>query len=121
MKALLAEAVAALAALSEGRAGDAKATAMLAITTAIQIPDLLDAGLLRPGDLDDDALAAMAVVIDAAAAFEEEEETLAEFVADLQANDLRNIAAAALPWAAAVYADMVPDSAKTEPSQSGSR
>jgi hypothetical protein len=121
MKAMLAEAVAALAALSEGRAGDAKATAQLAIATAIQIPDLLDAGLLRPGDLDDDALAAMAVVIDAAGAFEEEDETLAEFVAELEADDIKNIAAAARPWAAAVYADMVPESAKTGHSQSGPR
>lgn len=119
MKAILAEAVAALADLAHGRAGDAKATAQLAIATALQIPDLLDAGLLRPGDLDDEALAAMAVVIDAAAAFDDEEETLAEFVAELEADDLRNIAAASRPWAAAVYADMVPDSAKTDRSQSG--
>lgn len=119
MKAILAEAVAALADLAHGRAGDAKATARLAIATALQVPDLLDAGLLRPGDLDDEALAAMAVVIDAAAAFDDEEETLDEFIAELEADDLRNIAAAARPWAAAVYADMVPDSAKTGRSQSG--
>jgi hypothetical protein len=97
MKAMLAEAVAALAALSEGRAGDAKATAQLAIATA------------------------MAVVIDAAGAFEEEDETLAEFVAELEADDIKNIAAAARPWAAAVYADMVPEGAKTGHSQSGPR
>ena len=119
MKAMLAETVAALSALAEGRAGDAKSTAQLAIATALRIPDLLDAGLLRPGDLDDEALAAMAVVFDAAAAFDDEEETLAEFVAELEADDLRNIAAAARPWAAAVYADMVPDSAKTGRSQFG--
>jgi hypothetical protein len=119
MKAMFDEAVASLAALAGGAAGDTKATAERAIATALQIPDLLDAGLLRPGDLDDEALAAMAVVIDAAAAFDDEEETLAEFVAELEADDLRNIAAAARPWAAAVYADMVPEKAKTGGSQSG--
>lgn len=110
--AMLEEAVAALAALAEGRAGDAEATVTLAIVTAHQVPELLDAGLLRPGDLDDAALEAMAVVIDAAAAWDEDEESLEDFVAGLEPDDLRNIAAAARPWAAAVFADMVPEAAK---------
>ncbi|MBR0669047.1 hypothetical protein GXW71_32155 [Roseomonas hellenica] len=110
--AMLPEAVAALAALAEGRAGDAEATATLAIVTAHQVPELLDAGLLRPGDFGDAALEAMAVVIDAAAAWDEDEESLEEFVAGLEPDDLRNVAAAARPWAAAVYADMVPEAAK---------
>lgn len=110
--AMLPEAVAALAALAEGRGGDAEATVVLAIVTAHQVPELLDAGLLRPGDLDDAALEAMAVVIDAAAAWDEDEESLEEFVAGLEPDDVRNIAAAARPWAAAVFTDMVPEAAK---------
>jgi hypothetical protein len=110
--AMLADAVATLAALAAGQAGDAEATAIRAIIAAHQVPELLDAGLLRPGDLDDDALAAMAVVIDAAAAWDEDEESLEEFVAGLEPDDLRNIVGAARPWAAAVHADMVPDAAK---------
>lgn len=110
--AMLAEAVAALTVLAGGQAGDAAATVRCAIVTAHQVPELLDAGLLRPGDFDDDALNAMAVVVDAAAAWDEDEESLAEFVAGLEPDDLRDIAAAARPWAAAVLADMVPEAAK---------
>jgi hypothetical protein len=110
--AMFSEAVAALGALAAGRAGHAAATARLAIVTAHQVPELLEAGLLRPGDFDDPALEAMAVVVDAAAAWDEDEESLDEFVGSLEPDDLKSIAAASRPWAAAVLADMVPEAAK---------
>ena len=104
------EAIAALAELSthpEGGLPPADA-ASLAIVTANQVPELVDLGAFTPGDLDDEALAAMAIVVDVAAGWDDEAESLAEYVDSLDEHDLTRLSRAAPAWAQAVWTQMVP-------------
>ncbi len=105
------EAIAAIAELASGRQqarAPARETAALAIVTAHQIPELVEAGEFQPGDLDDAAMRAVATVVDIAAGWDEEEEELAEFVGGLDEDDLRDLIVATGPWARGVWETMVP-------------
>ena len=104
------EAIAALAGLTAGQAGamPPREMAALVVRTAHQIPELVEAGVFPPGDLDEAAMRAMAVVVDLAAAWEDEAEGIAEFVGGIEAGDLARLAEAAPVWARAVWEGMVP-------------
>jgi hypothetical protein len=105
------EAIAAIAELASGRRqarAPARETAALAIVAAHQIPELVEAGEFRPGDLDDAAMRAMATVVDIAAGWDEEREDLEEYVGSLQGGELRDLIAATGPWARGVWETMVP-------------
>lgn len=105
------EAISAIAELASGRqqaSAPARETAALAIVTAHQIPELVEAGEFRPGDLDDLAMRAMATVVDIAAGWDEEEEDLEEYVGTLEEAELRDLIVATGPWARGVWETMVP-------------
>jgi hypothetical protein len=104
-------AIAAIAELASGRQqarAPARETAALAIVTAHQIPELVEAGAFEPGDLDDTAMRAVATVVDIASAWDEEEEDLEDFVGGLDEDDLRDLIVATGPWARGVWETMVP-------------
>ncbi|MBW8269604.1 hypothetical protein [Caldovatus aquaticus] len=106
-----AEAIAAIAALASGRqqaTAPARETAALAIIAAHQIPELVEAGAFRPGDLDDHAMRAMATVVDIAAGWDDEAEALEAYVGSLAEDELRDLIVAAGPWARGVWETMVP-------------
>ncbi|TCZ66126.1 hypothetical protein [Roseicella aquatilis] len=104
------EAIAALAELvaDEEGATDPREVATMAIITAHQVPELVEMGAFREGDLDDEAMNAMAVVVDVAAGWDDEGESIEEFVAGLDEHELMRLQRAARSWAAAVWAQMVP-------------
>ncbi|MBX6373401.1 MAG: hypothetical protein IRZ13_04090 [Acetobacteraceae bacterium] len=105
------EAISAIAELAAGRQqarAPARETAALAIVTAHQIPELVEAGEFRPGDLDDLAMRAMATVVDIAAGWDDEEESLEEYVGSLDEDELRDLIVATGPWARGVWETMVP-------------
>ncbi|GGG43350.1 hypothetical protein GCM10010964_33450 [Caldovatus sediminis] len=105
------EAISAIAELASGRQqarAPARETAALAIVAAHQIPELVEAGEFRPGDLDDVAMRAMATVVDIAAGWDEEQEDLEEYVGSLAEDELRDLIVATGPWARGVWETMVP-------------
>jgi hypothetical protein len=105
------EAISAIAELASGRQqarAPARETAALAIVAAHQIPELVEAGEFRPGDLDDVAMRAMATVVDIAAGWDEEQEDLEEYVGSLEEDELRDLIVATGPWARGVWETMVP-------------
>ena len=104
------EAIAALAELAFGDATDVppRQHAALIIVTAHQVPELVEMGAFLEGDLDDDAMAATAVVVDIAAGWDDEDEGIGDYVAGLDAHDLERLASHARIWAAAVWEMMVP-------------
>jgi hypothetical protein len=104
------EAIATLAELTAADPDEPPTREMAArvVATAHQIPELVERGAFPPGELDDEAMRAMAVVVDIAAAWEDEAESLREFVASLDAEDLARLGAAAHLWARAVWEEMVP-------------
>lgn len=104
---MAAEAIATLADLVGDRVPPAALAARIAIT-AHQIPELVEAGAFHEGDLDDEAMAAMAIVVDIAAGWDDEAETIDDFVAELDEHDLARLGRAARLWARAVWATMVP-------------
>jgi hypothetical protein len=108
--AMLAEATATIAELTVFQAGDTplrELAARIAIT-AHQIPTLVELGAFREGDLDDEAMGAMAIVVDIAAGWDDEDESIAEFVDSLDDHDLARLAGAARLWAQGVWETMVP-------------
>lgn len=105
------EAISALAELASGRQqaqAPLRETAALVTIAAHQVPALVEAGAFRPGDLDDEAMQAMAVVVDIAAAWDPETEGIESFVGGLDEDDLMRLASASALWAKAVWDDMVP-------------
>src|SRR4051812_37003926 len=104
------EAIASLAELTlneDGRLPLPEAAA-LAVVTAHQVPELVEMGAFEPGDLDDDAMNATAVVVDIASGWDDEGESVAEYVETLDEHDLERLSRYAQAWAAAVWAQMVP-------------
>ena len=81
------EAIATLAELTAADPDEPLTREMAArvVATAHQIPELVERGAFPPGELDDEAMQAMAVVVDIAAAWEDEAESLREFIAGLDA------------------------------------
>ena len=108
------EAIAALAELVEDAEGelDLRDAAMLAIVTAHQVPELVEMGAFEEGDLDDDAMNAMAVVVDIAAGWDDADESVEEYAGELDEHDLMRLGRAARAWARAVWEQMVPLSAE---------
>jgi hypothetical protein len=104
------EAIAALAELVADEEGglEPREAAALAIVTAHQVPELVEMGAFGEGDLDDTALAAMAVVVDVAAGWDDEAESIDDHVGDLDEHDLMRLGRAARTWARAVWDQMVP-------------
>lgn len=104
------EAIAALAELVADEEGalPPREAATLAIVTAHQVPELVEMGAFNEGDLDDEAMQAMAVVVDIAAGWDDEAETIGEYVAELDEHDLMRLGRAVRPWARAVWEQMVP-------------
>ncbi|MBK1658551.1 hypothetical protein [Paracraurococcus ruber] len=104
------EAIAALAELvaDEDGALPPEELATLTILTAHQVPELVAMGAFAEGELDDAALAAMAVVVDIAAGWDDEAEAVAEYVAELDEHDILRLRRNARVWAAAVWGQMVP-------------
>jgi hypothetical protein len=104
------EAIAALAELVADEEGalPLREAATLAIVTAHQVPELVEMGAFQEGDLDDEAMNAMAVVVDIAAGWDDAGEGIGEYVESLDEHDLMRLSRAAHPWAAAVWAQMVP-------------
>src|SRR5690606_31968420 len=82
--------------------------AALAIVTAHQIPELVEAGEFQAGDLDDVAMRAMATVVDIAAGWDEEGEDLQAYAGSLDEDELRDLVVATDPWARGVWETMVP-------------
>ena len=107
---MVAEAIGTIAELTVFQAGDAPLREMATriIITAHQIPVLVAMGGFHEGDLDDDAMGAMAIVVDIAAGWDDEEETIGEFVASLDDHDLGRLIGAARLWALGVWEMMVP-------------
>ncbi|MBC4014504.1 hypothetical protein ACFQU2_23900 [Siccirubricoccus deserti] len=105
-----AEAITTIAELTVFKGGDASLREMAArITiTAHQIPVLVEMGAFREGDLDDEAMGAMAIVVDIAAGWDDEAESIEEFVDTLDDHDLARLAGAARLWAHGVWETMVP-------------
>lgn len=104
------EAIAALAELvaDEDGALPLREAATLAIITAHQVPELVEMGAFAEGDLDDEAMSAMAVVVDIAAGWDDAAEGIGDYVGSLDEHDLMRLARAVRPWAVAVWAQMVP-------------
>jgi hypothetical protein len=108
------EAIGALAGLASGRLQRGLPlceTAARVTVAAHQVPALVQAGVFRPGDLDRDALLAMAMVVEVAAAWDAEGQDVADYAASLPEPRLRCLADASRPWARAVWQGMVPLSA----------
>ena len=104
------EAIAALAELATNEDGSLplRDAATLAIVTAHQVPELVDMGAFTPGDLDDEAMNAMAIVVDIAAGWDDEAESITDYVESLDEHDLTRLSRAAPAWAQEVWAQMVP-------------
>lgn len=104
------EAITALAELTSGYAGEMalREMAALVVVTAHQVPELVERGVFPPGELDDEALRAMAVVVDIAATWDDETEGIEAFVGGLDPEDLARLAGASRIWARAVWDEMVP-------------
>jgi hypothetical protein len=104
------EAITALAELTAGFGGEValREMASLIIVTAHQVPELVEMGAFLEGDLDDEAMAAMAVVVDIAAGWDDEEEAVEDYTGELDEHDLTRLAGHARVWAAAVWETMVP-------------
>lgn len=103
------ESIAALAELvAEADALDPREAAILAIVTAHQVPELVAMGAFTEGELDDEALGAMAVVVDIAAGWDDEAEAIEEYAGELDDHDLARLGRAARTWARAVWDQMVP-------------
>lgn len=77
------------------------------ILAAHQVPELVELGAFAPGDLDDEALAAMAVVVDIAAGWDDAAEAIDDYVQALEPEELERLHRAARPWAQAVWTQMV--------------
>lgn len=104
------EAITALAELAAGYAGEAplRDMARLAVIASRQIPELVDMGVFRRGELGPDAMRAMVVVTDIAAGWDDERESIEEFVGGIENDDLARLAGAARIWARGVWETMVP-------------
>jgi hypothetical protein len=104
---MAAEAVATLREVVSGETPPA-AMAGAIIIAAHQVPELVERGVFQAGELDAEAMAAMAVVVDIAADWEDEAESIGEYVDVLDEQDLMQLARAARVWARAVLETMVP-------------
>ena len=102
------DAIAELAAGGQQRDAPPRETAALITITAHQVPELVEAGEFREGELDPDAMRAMRAVVDVAATWDDEAESIEAFVGGLTDEDLRDLLTASATWARAVWETMVP-------------